>query len=112
MPVTFWRLIELLKITPNWVPFPTTVILVTGLGELVAAAALLTRPLRHWAGIALAVYSLCVWPANFKHALEGTQIAQIPVPLDAFRTLLVGVDYLPDMLIGQVVRQTRWDGRD
>jgi uncharacterized membrane protein len=69
---------ELLKITPHWVPFPATAILVTGLGELIGAAALLTPPLRHWAGIALAVYSLCVWPANFKHALEGIQIAQIP----------------------------------
>jgi uncharacterized membrane protein len=69
---------ELLRITPSWVPFPSTVILVSGLVELVCAVALLTQSLRYAAGIALAVYSLCVWPANFKHALEGIQIAQIP----------------------------------
>ena len=61
---------ELLKITPDWVPFAPAVILVTGLGELACAAALLTQSLRYWAGIALAIYSLCVWPANFKHAVE------------------------------------------
>jgi uncharacterized membrane protein len=69
---------ELLRITPDWVPFAPAVILVTGLGELACAAALLTQSLRYWAGIALAIYSLCVWPANFKHALEGIQIAHIP----------------------------------
>jgi uncharacterized membrane protein len=69
---------ELLKITPDWVPFAPAVILVTGLGELACAAALLTQSLRYWAGIALAIYSLCVWPANFKHAVEGIQIAHVP----------------------------------
>jgi uncharacterized membrane protein len=61
---------ELLKITPDWVPFASAVIFVTGFVELACAAALLTQSLRYWAGIALAIYSLCVWPANFKHALE------------------------------------------
>jgi uncharacterized membrane protein len=37
---------ELLKITPDWVPFAPAVILVTGLGELACAAALLTQSLR------------------------------------------------------------------
>ena len=69
---------ELLKITPDWGPFAPAVILVTGLGELACAAALLTQSLRYWAGIALAIYSLCVWPANFKHAVEGIQIAHVP----------------------------------
>ena len=32
----------------------------TELCELAGAAALVTRPLRHWAGMALALYSLCV----------------------------------------------------
>jgi uncharacterized membrane protein len=69
---------ELLKITPDWVPSASAVIFVTGFVELACAAALLTQSLRYWAGIALAIYSLCVWPANFKHALEGIQIAHVP----------------------------------
>ena len=67
-----------LEITPAWVPFASQVIFLTGLFELAAATALLTRPLRRRAGIALAVYALCVWPANLKHALDGIDIPPIP----------------------------------
>jgi uncharacterized membrane protein len=64
----------LLSNTPDWVPFAPQVIFVTGLCEIAGAAALVTRPLRTWAGIALAVYAVCVWPANFKHAFGGVDI--------------------------------------
>jgi uncharacterized membrane protein len=67
-----------LKITPDWVPFAPQVIFVTGLCELAGAAALVTRPLRRWAGIALALYALCVWPANIKQALDHIVIPHIP----------------------------------
>src|ERR1700710_331165 len=62
---------KLLAITPSWVPFAPQVILLTGLCELAGAVALVTKPLRWWAGVALAAYALCVWPANFKHAIDG-----------------------------------------
>lgn len=52
----------LLSITPDWVPFAPQVIFVTGLCEFAGAAALLTRPLRYPAGVALALYAVCVWP--------------------------------------------------
>jgi uncharacterized membrane protein len=88
---------ELLKITPDWVPFASQVIFATGLCEFAGAAALvmgdvsrlvfpvsrwplfrmLLRRLRFCAGIALAVYAVCVWPANFKHAIDGIAIAHI-----------------------------------
>jgi uncharacterized membrane protein len=69
---------KLLAITPSWVPLAPQLILVTGLCELAGAAALVTKPLRWWAGVALAVYSLCVWPANIKHAIDGIEIAGLP----------------------------------
>ena len=69
---------NILKITPGWVPFPRQVILATGAFELAAAAALLTRQFRKCAGMALAAYTLCVWPANIKHALEGIEVAGLP----------------------------------
>jgi uncharacterized membrane protein len=68
---------QLLAITPSWLPFAPQVILVTGLCELAGAAALVTKPLRRWAGIALAAYALCVWPANFKHAIDGVALPYI-----------------------------------
>ena len=65
---------KLLAITPSWVPFAPAVIFVTGLFEIAGSVALLTVPLRKWAGIALAVYAICVWPANFKHAIDGVDL--------------------------------------
>lgn len=59
-----------LKIMPGWVPLPAWVVAVTGVAELLGAAALLqpwSRPLRQVGGWGLALYALCVWPANFQH---------------------------------------------
>lgn len=58
------------SVTPGWVPAPYTVVALTGVAEILGAAALLqpwqTR-LRRLAGWCLALYALCVWPANFQH---------------------------------------------
>ena len=72
-----WVPEKLLLITPAWVPYPTQVIMLTGVFELAASTALVTRPLRWWAGVAMALYALCVWPANFKHALDGIEMPLI-----------------------------------
>ena len=61
-----------LAITPQWVAWPDTVVMLTGLAELAAVPALLqpwSKPLRQAAGIALAVYAVCVYPANVNHML-------------------------------------------
>jgi uncharacterized membrane protein len=68
---------KLLAITPSWVPFPSQVIFITGICEIIGAVALVTRPLRWWAGIAFAAYAVCVWPANFKHAIDGIDLPYI-----------------------------------
>jgi len=72
-----WAPDKLLAITPSWVPFPSQVIFVTGVCEILGAVALVTRPLRRWAGIALAAYAISVWPANFKHAIDGIDLPYI-----------------------------------
>ncbi|WP_375464161.1 DoxX family protein [uncultured Methylobacterium sp.] len=68
----------LMPIMPDWVPAPRLVILATGLCELAGAAALLSPRLRRAAGGGLALYALCVWPANLKQALEGIHVAGLP----------------------------------
>ena len=60
-----------ISITPDWVPFPHVVILLTGLCEIAGAVALLTERLRRLAGFALALYAVCVFPANLKHAFAA-----------------------------------------
>ena len=67
----------LLAITPDWVPFAPQVIFLTGLFEFASSAALLTRPLRTWAGISMAVYAVCVFPANIKHAIDAIDLPYI-----------------------------------
>lgn len=67
-----------LLITPEWVPFPRQVILLTGVCEIAGAIALLTQRLRSAAGILLALYALCVFPANVKHALDGIAVPGLP----------------------------------
>ena len=67
-----------LPIVPDWVPLPREVLLVTGVCELAGAAALLTMRLRWLAGVMLALYALCVFPANIKHAIEHIVVPPIP----------------------------------
>lgn len=57
-------------ITPDWVPAPHMTIALTGVAEIAGAIGLMLTPLRRAAGMALALYALCVWPANFHHALN------------------------------------------
>lgn len=62
------------QIVPPWVPWPHDVVLGTGLAELLGAAGLIITPVRRAAGIGLAAYALCVWPANFYHAFAHVAI--------------------------------------
>jgi len=59
-----------LAITPHWVPAPELVVALTGVAELAGAIGLMIPRLRGAAGIGLALYALCVWPANINHALN------------------------------------------
>lgn len=59
-----------LRIMPLWVPQQSGVVLATGIAELLGAAGLVqsfSPAVRRAAGIGLATYALCVWPANFQH---------------------------------------------
>ena len=61
-----------LRIMPGWVPQAEAVVFWTGVAELAGAAALLqpfSKRLRKVGGIGLALYALCVWPANANHMI-------------------------------------------
>jgi len=68
----------LIAITPDWVPFPREVVLITGFIELAGAVGLLVPRLRKATGIALAIYVIAVWPANFRHAFEHIALPGLP----------------------------------
>jgi uncharacterized membrane protein len=69
---------KFLLIVPDWVPFPRAVVLLSGICELAGSIALASTRLRWLAGIMLALYAVCVFPANVKHALEGIQLPWCP----------------------------------
>jgi uncharacterized membrane protein len=59
-----------LSIMPVWVPAPEAVVALTGVAEIAGAIGLIqpfSAALRRWAGVGLALYALCVWPANINH---------------------------------------------
>ena len=66
-----------LPIVPDWVPAPREVVLATGVAEIAGGIGLLTDRFRLWAGWALALYAVCVFPANIKHAAEGIEVAGV-----------------------------------
>jgi uncharacterized membrane protein len=66
------------KIVPPMVPAPEAVVAFTGLCEIAGAVGLLIPRTRLWAGRMLALYALCVWPANLHHALSGLHVPPLP----------------------------------
>lgn len=59
-----------LAITPAWVPGPETVVWLTGVAEILGAVGLVqpvSKPLQKAAAIGLALYAVCVFPANIHH---------------------------------------------
>jgi uncharacterized membrane protein len=63
-----------LQITPHWVPLPEAVVALTGVAEIAGAISLMIPRLRYAAGVGLALYALCVFPANINHALNDIAI--------------------------------------
>ena len=59
-------------IVPGWVPWPGAVVALTGVAEGLGAMALAqpwSARLRRAGAVGLALYALCVWPANVNHLL-------------------------------------------
>ncbi len=59
-----------LSIMPHWVPAPEAVVFWTGVAEMLGAIALVqdaVMPLRKAGAIGLALYAICVFPANIVH---------------------------------------------
>ncbi len=68
-------------IVPAWVPLPGAVVAATGVCELAGAVGLLLPRTRRWAGIMLALYAVCVFPANVHQALDDVPVGGQHWPL-------------------------------
>ena len=67
-----------LAMMPDYLPAPLQLVLFTGLCELAGAVGLMLPRCRCYAAIALAIYFVCVFPANIKNAMDGLQVAGLP----------------------------------
>ena len=65
-------------ITPAFVPWPETVVLITGVCEIAGALGLLTARFRRAAAIGLAAYAVLVFPANINHAVNAIAAGGLP----------------------------------
>ena len=97
----------MVRITPRWVPEPELVVAATGVAEIAGALALLqpwSRRLRRAGGIGLALYALCVFPANINHML---------IDMAREQPQLGWVYHLPRMLLQPVlIWLALWVSRD
>lgn len=67
-----------LPMMPRFVPAPGWIVLFTGLCEIAGGLGLWIPTLRFPAGWALAIYFVCVFPANIKNAVAGLTVAGLP----------------------------------
>lgn len=59
-----------MRVMPPALPHPLAIILLTGAAEIAGAAGLFVPRTRAVAGAALALYAVCVYPANILHAVH------------------------------------------
>ncbi len=67
-----------LPIMPPILPFPREIVLFTGVCEVAGGIGLLIPATRRWAGGALALYAVCVFPANLYHAYAHVTVPGLP----------------------------------
>jgi len=100
-------------ITPDWVPYPFATIVITGVCEIAGGVGLLIPTLRRAAGLMLAVYAVCVFPANLKHVIEGIHVAPLPdswwyhAPRLALQPVLIWLPLYSTSLINWPLRRHR-----
>ncbi len=69
---------DFLAIMPPGIPAPYRVVQFTGLCEAAGGIGLLIHGLRRAAGIGLALYAVCVYPANLYHAFWHVHVGHLP----------------------------------
>ncbi len=67
-----------LPMLPSFLPYPESIVTLTGVCEIIGGFGLMLRQVRKFAGIMLAIYFICVFPANIKNALEGVSVEGLP----------------------------------
>ena len=65
-------------IVPSFTPWPAEMVWFTGWCEIIGAVGLFIAPLQKAAGIGLAIYAICVFPANINQAINHIDVGVLP----------------------------------
>ena len=68
------------KIVPPFIPWPLTMVYLSGAAEIAGGLGLLAPPLRRLAAWGLAALLIAVFPANIYMAVAHVQVTQHPLP--------------------------------
>ena len=104
---------SMLAIMPPPLPFKLQLILFTGACEIAGGIGLLIPRTRRPAAIWLAIYAVCVWPANIYQALWGVHVPPLPDswwyhgPRLAFQPVLVWLPLLAAGIIDWPLKRSR-----
>lgn len=82
---------DLIAMVPEPFPMPDVIITITGVLELAADAAMVSRPLSPWAAAGLSLLLVAMFPANVDLALSGTDLSwnQTLVPRTIMQVVFV-----------------------
>ncbi len=69
---------DLVAMVPPALPFPSAIVYLTGVLELLGAVGLVLTSTRRWAGLCLAVLFVALLPGNVYAAVEGIELAGDP----------------------------------
>jgi uncharacterized membrane protein len=69
---------ELVRMVPQWMPYPRQVVFWTGICEVLGAIGLLIPSLQRAAGVALVLFLTAVFPANVHAARKGVTLRGKP----------------------------------
>ena len=67
-------------IVPSWVPWPATMVTISGAAEICGGIGVLPRLTRRWAGLGLIALLVAVLPANIHALFAGMNLAGHDVP--------------------------------
>lgn len=81
IPVGLVHILEpdkLLPLMPPQIPYPREVIIATGIAEIFGGIGILLPQTRKAAAIGLALYAICVYPANVYQAFAHKHVPPLP----------------------------------
>lgn len=73
---------------PPYIPYPTEMVLISGVFEILGGIGIIVSPVKRWSGIGLIALLVAVYPANIHMAINHELFPKIPPAVLWFRLTL------------------------